>query len=112
MAKATAAKTKPAAKKPVKQQLKSPKKARNTSASVNKGQISGFLTGIKYKANNPKDPQTSSAQQLLEAQWCCTIDVYTCVYVYLIYTYILSAYILLLYIYNNIYNIYNTYIYI
>ncbi|CAE7602876.1 unnamed protein product [Symbiodinium natans] len=67
MAKATAAKTKPAAKKPVKQQLKSPKKARNTSASVNKGQISGFLTGIKYKANNPKDPQTSSAQQLLEA---------------------------------------------
>ena len=55
---------------------------------VSRKEISGFLTGLKYKAENPKDKNCATAQALLEAEifkqlamfdeWMCCIFLQVC----------------------------------
>ena len=66
-------------KKPVKEKVKSKAKAEVKAASqpsvvqpvedandVSRAEVSKFITALKYKAKNPKDPQAQGAQMVLE----------------------------------------------
>ena len=68
-----------APKKPVKEKVKSKAKAKAKAASqtsvvqpvedaldVSRAEVSKFITALKYKAKNPKDPQAQGAQMVLE----------------------------------------------
>ena len=66
-------------KKPVKEKVKTKAKAKAKAASqpsvvqpveaandVSRSEVSKFITALKYKAKNPKDPQAQGAQMVLE----------------------------------------------
>ena len=66
-----------APKKPVKAKVKSKAKAKAASqtsaveavedaSDVSRAEVSKFITALKYKAKNPKDPQAQGAQMVLE----------------------------------------------
>ena len=72
-----------APKKAAKEKVKSKAKAKAKAASqalvvqpvedandVSRAEISKFITALKYKAKNPKDPQAQGAQMVLEDRGC------------------------------------------
>ena len=68
MGKSTAA-PKKAAKEKVKSKAKAKAKGPNDvedANDVSRADISKFITALKYKAKNPKDPQSHGAQMVLE----------------------------------------------
>ena len=85
-----------APKKQVKEKVKSKAKAKAKAASqpsvaqpvedatdVSRAEVSKFITALKYKAKNPKDPQAQGAQMVLEDRGLDQHDP-ICKYIYIL----------------------------